>query len=149
MAMSTDSDLLVYQPEILGYGIDEFTGEHAKAKADILRKIRDEWWSRAKSKYKTHSSNNVYEMNESKLTESQFTRCAVYRVLSEYALPQLTKWNADGEEDKFQIMMNHYHRKYNEEFDSILRDGVEYDFDGDSTVQVDEKQPFHTRRLVR
>lgn len=148
MAMSTDSDLLVYQPEILQYGIDEFTGEHAKAKADILRKVRSEWWSRAKHSY-TNTTNNINELDESKLTESQFTRCAVYRVLSEYALPQLTKWNADGEEDKFQIMMSHYHRKYNEEFDSILRDGVEYDFDGDSTIQVDEKQPFHTRRLVR
>ena len=92
---------------------------------------------------------NFKDYVESKLTESQFTRCAVYRVLSEYALPQLTKWNADGEEDKFQVMMDHYDRKYNEEFDSILRDGVEYDFDGDSTVQSDEKQPFHTRRLVR
>lgn len=148
MAMSTDSDLLVYQPEILQYGIDEFTGEHAKAKADILRKVRSEWWSRAKHSY-TNTTNNINDMDESKLTESQFTRCAVYRVLSEYALPQLTKWNADGEEDKFQVMMNHYHRKYNEEFDSILRDGVEYDFDGDATVTVDEKQPFHTRRLVR
>jgi len=148
MAMSTDSDLLVYQPEVLQYGIDEFTGEHAKAKADILRKVRSEWWSRAKHSY-TNTTNNINDMDESKLTESQFTRCAVYRVLSEYALPQLTKWNADGEEDKFQVMMNHYHRKYNEEFDSILRDGVEYDFDGDSTIQVDEKQPFHTRRLVR
>jgi len=148
MAMSTDSDLMVYQPEILQYGIDEFTGEHAKAKADILRRVRDEWWSRAKHSY-TNTTNNINDMDETKLTESQFTRCAVYRVLSEYALPQLTKWNAEGDEDKFQVMMNHYRRKYNEEFDSILRDGVEYDFDGDGTVTVGEEQPFHTRRLVR
>ena len=88
-------------------------------------------------------------MDETKLTESQFTRCAVYRVLSEYALPQLTKWNAEGDEDKFQVMMAHYKKKYEEEFNSILRDGVEYDFDGDGTVEVGEEQPFHTRRLVR
>ena len=148
MAMSTDSDLMVYQPEILQYGIDEFTGEHAKAKADILRRVRDEWWSRAKHSY-TNTTNNINDMDETKLTESQFTRCAVYRVLSEYALPQLTKWNAEGDEDKFQVMMNHYRRKYEEEFNSILRDGVKYDFDGDSTITVDEEQPFHTRRLVR
>jgi hypothetical protein len=145
MAMSTDSDLLVYQPEILGYGIDEFTSEHAKAEADVLRKIRDEWWPRARYKF----SSTTTEMDSTLLTESQFTRCAVYRVLSEYALPQLTKWNADGEEDKFQVMMNHYHKKYNEEFDSILRDGVEYDADSDDTIEAGEKQPFHTRRLVR
>ena len=148
MAMSTDSDLMVYQPEILQYGIDEFTGEHAKAKADILRRVRDEWWSRAKHSY-ANTTNNINDMDETKLTESQFTRCAVYRVLSEYALPQLTKWNAEGDEDKFQVMMAHYKKKYEEEFNSILRDGVEYDFDGDGTVEVGEEQPFHTRRLVR
>ena len=148
MAMSTDSDLMVYQPEILQYGIDEFTGEHAKAKADILRRVRDEWWSRAKHSY-TNTTNNINDMDETKLTESQFTRCAVYRVLSEYALPQLTKWNAEGDEDKFQVMMAHYKKKYEEEFNSILRDGVEYDFDGDGTLEVGEEQPFHTRRLVR
>ena len=148
MAMSTDSDLMVYQPEILQYGIDEFTGEHAKAKADILRRVRDEWWSRAKHSY-TNTTNNINDMDETKLTESQFTRCAVYRVLSEYALPQLTKWNAEGDEDKFQVMMAHYKKKYEEEFNSILRDGVEYDFDGDGTVEVGEEQPFHTSRLVR
>ena len=141
MAMSTDSDLMVYQPEILQYGIDEFTSEHAKAEADILRKVRDEWWPKAPY--------TGTELDSTRLTESQFTRCAVYRVLSEYALPQLTKWNAEGDEDKFQVMMPHYKKKYEEEFNSILRDGVEYDFDGDGTVEVGEEQPFHTRRLVR
>ena len=149
MAMSTDSDLMVYQPEILQYGIDEFAGEHAKAEADILRKVRDEWWPKAPYTGLADSPNTGNEMDASKLTESQFTRCAVYRVLSEYALPQLTKWNAEGDEDKFQVMMAHYKKKYEEEFNSILRDGVEYDFDGDGTVEVGEEQPFHTRRLVR
>ena len=148
MAMSTDSDLMVYQPEILQYGIDEFTGEHAKAKADILRRVRDEWWSRAKHLY-TNTTLNINELDESKLTESQFTRCAVYRVLSEYALPQLTKWNAEGDEDKFQVMMAHYKKKYEEEFTSILRDGIEYDANADNVIQDAEKRVTHTRRLVR
>jgi uncharacterized Rmd1/YagE family protein len=145
MAMSTDSDLLVYQPEILGYGIDDFTAEHTKAKNDILRKIRDEWWPRGRYKF----SSVTDEMDATKLTDSQFTRCAVYRVLSEYALPQLTKWLPGGEEDKFQVMMTHYHKKYNEEFDSVLRDGVEYDADDSGSIETSEKEPFHTRRLVR
>jgi uncharacterized Rmd1/YagE family protein len=88
-------------------------------------------------------------MDATKLTDSQFTRCAVYRVLSEYALPQLTKWLPGGEEDKFQVMMTHYHKKYNEEFDSVLRDGVEYDADDSGSIETSEKEPFHTRRLVR
>ena len=151
MAMSTDADLIKYQPDILTFGIDEFTDEHAKARDDILRKLRDEWWVRSRNvtNYDISRSLPSLEMDDSKLTESQFERCAVYRVLSEYALPQLTKWNNEGSEDRFQVMMMHYRKKYEEEFNAVLRDGVEYDYDNDDTVTESEKQPFHTRRLVR
>ena len=151
MAMSTDADLIKYQPDILTFGIDEFTDEHAKARDDILRKLREEWWVRSRNvtNYDISRSLPSLEMDNTRLTESQFTRCAVYRVLSEYALPMLTKWNSEGNEDKFQVMMMHYRKRYDEEFNSILRDGVLYDFDGDGTVEQTEKQPFHTRRIIR
>jgi uncharacterized Rmd1/YagE family protein len=151
MAMSTDADLIKYQPDILTFGIDEFTDEHAKARDDILRRLRDEWWVRSRNvtNYDISRSLPSLEMDDARLTESQFERCAVYRVLSEYALPQLTKWNNEGSEDRFQVMMMHYRKKYNEEFNSILRDGVLYDFDNDGTVEQTEKQPFHTRRIIR
>lgn len=149
--MSTDADLIKYQPDILTFGIDEFTDEHAKARDDILRKLRDEWWVRSRNvtNYDISRSLPSLEMDDARLTESQFERCAVYRVLSEYALPQLTKWNNEGSEDRFQVMMMHYRKKYDEEFNSILRDGVLYDFDNDGTVEATEKQPFHTRRIIR
>lgn len=147
--MSTDADLLKYQPDILGYGIDEFTNEHAKARDDILRRLRNEWWGRAKTYNQFNGNSRYAELDADKLTESQFTRCAVYRVLAEYALPQLTKWNATGDEDKFQVMMAHYHKKYDEEFNAILLDGIEYDFDDDGTVQDDERDAIDTQRLFR
>lgn len=148
MAMSTDADLIEYQPDILNYGIDEFTDYHTKAREDILRRLRNVWWDRAKS-YNSTAGTSYLEMDADRLTESQFTRCAVYRVLSEYALPQLTKWNATGDEDKFQVMMNHYAKKYDEEFNAILLDGVDYDYDGDGTVQDDERETIDAVRLTR
>lgn len=151
MAMSTDDNLIEYQSDILEYGIDDFDAYHAKAREDILRRLREEWWVRSRNMTNFDISRSLpsLEMDADRLTESQFTRCAVYRVLSEYALPQLTKWNASGDEDKFQVMMMHYRKKYDEEFNAILRDGVLYDFNDDGTVDQTEKQPFHTRRLVR
>ena len=151
MAMSTDDNLIEYQADILDYGIDDFESYHAKAREDILRKLRAEWWVRSRNMTNFDISRSLpsLEMDADRLTESQFTRCACYRVLSEYALPQLTKWNASGDEDKFQVMMMHYRKKYEEEFNSILQDGVEYDFNNDDTVSQSEKQPFHTRRLIR
>tara|TARA_R110000796_G_scaffold70400_1_gene160175 strand:+ start:2720 stop:3175 length:456 start_codon:yes stop_codon:yes gene_type:complete len=151
MVMSTDDNLLEYQADILDFGIDDFDAYHTKAREDILRKLRSEWWVRSRNMTNFDISRSLpsLEMDTTRLTESQFTRCAVYRVLSEYALPQLTKWNSDGDEDKFQIMMMHYRKKYDEEFTAILLDGVEYDYNNDNTVTESEKQPFHTRRMVR
>tara|TARA_R110000782_G_C14723254_1_gene404422 strand:- start:320 stop:775 length:456 start_codon:yes stop_codon:yes gene_type:complete len=151
MVMSTDDNLLEYQADILDFGIDDFDAYHTKAREDILRKLRSEWWVRSRNMTNFDISRSLpsLEMDTTRLTESQFTRCAVYRVLSEYALPQLTKWNSDGDEDKFQIMMMHYRKKYDEEFNAILLDGVEYDYNNDNTVTESEKQPFHTRRMVR
>lgn len=152
MAMSTDADLIEYQPDILNYGIDEFTDYHDKARDDILRRLRTEWWVRGKNfKVEVGSVRTTFslEMDDTRLDETQFTKCAVYLVLSEYALPQLTKWNATGDEDKFQVMMNHYRKKYEAEFNQILQDGVRYDYDQDGTVEDIEQQPFHSRRMVR
>ena len=152
MVMSTDDNLIEYQSDILEYGIDDFDAYHSKAREDILRRLRIEWWVRARnSQMKADSIRTAehLEMDVTLLNEAQFTRCAVYRVMSEYVLPQLTKWNSEGDEDKFQVMMAHYRKKYDEEFNQILIDGVEYDFDDDGTVEDAEKQPVHTRRLVR
>jgi len=150
MAMSTDSDLQEYVPDILSFGINAFTDEHAKAQADIERRLRIEWWERYKNRdYRDISRLVPEEMDATKLTESQFTRCAVYRVLSEYALPKLTRFNPEGQEDRFQVMIKHYNEKFEKEFQQILFDGVEYDDDGDSVIQNDEKEAIHSLRLVR
>jgi hypothetical protein len=140
MAMSADSDLTALQPDILTYGISAFTSEHARAKADIERELRIHWWP-----FKNISG----EMNATLLTESQFTRCAAYRVLGWYALPQLTKWEASGNEDRYQQMMKFYRDAYSEELERIVKDGVEYDADEDSSISTSEKTPLHFGRQVR
>ena len=109
MAMSTDADLIKYQPDILTYGIDEFTDEHTKARDDILRKLREEWWVRSRNvtNYDISRSLPSLEVDNPRLTESQFTRSAFFRFLSNYPLPMLTKWNSEGMEDKFKVMLIH------------------------------------------
>lgn len=137
MAFSTDANLLDYVPDILELGIDSFNREHARAKADIERELRINWWDK-----KGLSG----EMNPAYLTNSQFTRCSAYLVLWKYALPQLTNW---VEDDRFQNMMDFYKARYGEELESILRDGIEYDADNDSVVTQEEKKAVHHGRLTR
>ncbi len=86
------------------------------------------------------------EMVNAKLTSAQFTQASAYLVLWLYALPKLTNWVND---DRFMHMITFYRARYGEELDAILKDGVEYDTDGDSTVQDDEKIATDASRLDR
>jgi hypothetical protein len=149
MAMSTDADVKVYEPTVTSYGIQEFSAEHAKTKADIERLLRIEWWPRVRStRLNTHvSTATTLEMDATKLTESQFTRAAVFHALAYYILPKLSQFQTDA--DIFERKMGYYRDRFQEEFDLILKDGVEYDHSGDGTIQDSEKQTNHFNRLVR
>jgi len=138
MPYSTDADLQDYQSDILDFGILSFAEEHARAQADIQRRLRGEWYPKA--------GFSATEMDSSLLTSSQFTRLSVYLVLWRYALPALTNW-AEG--DRFQMMIAFYKARYEEEWDAILKDGVEYDANEDSSVSISEKKPVHHGRLYR
>lgn len=137
MAFSTDSDLTDIVPDILTLGIASFSDEHAKAQSDIEREIRNRWWEKR---------GISGELNTSLLTESQWTRSAVYLVLWKYALPQLTNW-VDG--DRFQNMIDFYKSRYGEELEAVFQDGVEYDADDDNVIDDSEKAAVNHGRLVR
>ena len=137
MAYSTDSDLTDFIPDILDLGIEAFYDEHEKAQTDIHRALRNKWWP--KTGYKN-------ELDTSKLTASQFRDLSAYLVLWKYALPKLTNWTQG---DRFMEMMDFYKARYNEEWETILSDGVEYDADDDGTVQNDEKRALYAGRLAR
>ena len=137
MAFSSDADLMDIVPDILSFGIDSFSSDHAKAQADIERKIRADWWDK-----RGFSG----ELKPQYLTDSQWTRANAYLVLWKYALPQLTNW-VDG--DRFQGMIDFYKSRFAEEIEAVFKDGVEYDDDNNGTIDDDEKTPINDGRLVR
>ena len=144
-----NSDLQKFQPDILGFGITDFGDELQLAENDVLRQIRAEWWEKYRHtvRYKDITKITTVEMTSSKLTNSQWTNCGCYMALWKYIFPQLTKWRE--EEDSFMRQIKWYRDRYSEEFQAILRDGVEYDEDGGGTVADSEKEPFHDLRLTR
>ena len=148
------SNMTDYQPDILTYGTTDFDTQLQFAEDDVLRQIREEWWERYRHtvRYKDITKVTTLEMDNSKLTPAQWKRATIYRGLSEYIYPILSKFKdpdgGDGK-DAFQNRMDFYRQKYNEEFQAILRDGVEYDEDSSGTVQASEKEPIHTLRLER
>ena len=86
-------------------------------------------------------------MDSTLLTDSQFTRTAVFHVLAYYILPKLAKFDPDG--DRFENMMKHYKSRFEEEFNLVLKDGVEYDLNNDNVVGISEKASTEFMRLVR
>ena len=150
---SVDTDLTFYQPDILGFGIASFTTPndyHAQARADIERDLRIKWFPiYAKTTYRDISILNSNEMDATLLTDAQFKRASVFRVIGFYACPQLTKFNSNDNQDRFQVMMKHYQQMYSSEMEDILRDGVEYDADDSNTIADVEKAPLHRLQLVR
>ena len=145
------SHLQKIQPDILGFGITDFDDQLQLAEDDILRQIRAEWWERYRHqvRYKDITKVTSVERTDSKLTDSQWIYAVVYIALWKYIYPQLTKWKNETEKDSFQVQIDFYKDRYNEEFQQILRDGVEYDEDAGGTVSDSEKEAMHTLRLVR
>jgi len=137
MAYSTDSDLQDIVPDILQLGIDTFSDEHGRAFNDINRNLRVDWWEK-----KGLSG----EMDNNKLVSTQFARLSTYLVLWKYALPQLTNWVSD---DRFLKMIDFYKARFGEEYDALLRDGIQYDENDDDVISKKEKQSIHHGRLSR
>jgi|TARA_R100000081_G_scaffold85425_1_gene54417 hypothetical protein len=148
------SDITSYQPDILEFGITNFDTQLQFAENDVLRQIREEWWERYRHtvRYKDITKVTTLEMDNSKLTDAQWKRSIIYKALAEYIYPILSKFKdpdgGDGK-DAFQNKMDFYRQKYNEEFQAVLRDGVEYDEDSSGTIQASEKEPIHMLRLQR
>ena len=128
MAFATRSDLTVYQPDIgdMGLSTSQQDAYVTQAIADVQRDIRNRWWSVYQAnKVRDRSYIGSVEMENSKLTDSQWTRATVYRTLGFYICPALTKFNSSGDEDRFQQMGSYYRTQYEDELQDILRDGVE------------------------
>ena len=148
MTMSTDADVLEYEPSITQYGIQSFTDLHEKTRQDIFRLLRRDWWPRQRSSFdKYRVVPTQLEMDESRLVETQFTRAAVFHVLAYYILPRLSKFTPEG--DVFQEKMKYYLGRFQEEIRLVLEDGVKYDFNDDDVIQDTEQQPVHHGRLIR
>ena len=152
MAFATRSSLVIYQPDIGDMGLS--TGEQdafvTHAIADVQRDIRNKWWSMYKAnQLRNRSYAGSIEIDLTLLTDSQWTRATVYRCLGYFICPALTKFNSTGDEDRFQQMGSYYRTMYEDEFQDILRDGVEYDADDNSSIADSEKEAIHSLRLVR
>ena len=145
---ANDDNLIEYEPQIREFGIQSFSDLHEKTYDDIIRLLNIEWFPTAEyGKYDISIIGSKTKLSPSKLTTSQFTRAACYHVLAYYIYPKLSSFDPNG--DAFREKMKYYKEKFREEFELILKSGVEYDVDSSGTISDSERQPFNFGRLIR
>lgn len=142
MAYATLDDLLVVEPTITDYGVLDWDAELERSTTEINRVLKVRWFSAYKK-----TKNTTAEFDSSLLDSTQFTQATIYHALAYHICPKLTQFTP--EEDKFSVMMKYYAGRFEHEMDLILREGVQYDLDGDSTYESSETQPVVSLRLRR
>lgn len=121
-----------------------------RATARILDNIKNtEWWQNL---YVTHtgsvSRKDIPKPDPDKIADrtADFTDLCVYWALSDYILPGIADFGDDDSNERQK--MGYYRNRADRLFQELINSGDWYDFDGDATIQTDEKE-FGNYRLRR
>ena len=145
MAYADFDDLKQVEPTIDEYGVLDWDTELARSETEINRVLKVRWYQ---AYQKAHPSIINVDLDTTLLDPTQFTQATVYHSLAYHICPKLTQFSG-AEPDKFQVMMDYYRGRFEHEMDLVLREGVRYDLDDDSTFERTEIQPVNKLRLVR
>ena len=98
--------------------------------------IQFKWWNKFYSRS---------QFDASKLVDSQWTKTTVYQALYAYILPKLSTFRPEG--DPFREQLTFYKDRFAEEWELQFGIGIQYDFEGDGTIDTDTdiKQVSQTR----
>ena len=148
MAYATIQDLLDIDPTITEYGVLDFDAELAKSEEEVNRLLSIRWFpSYHKNRTDIRYSDLAVLMDEDKLDPPQWKKATCFHALAYHICPKLTKHEADP--DRFRMMMDYYEKRFEQEFDLCLRQGVRYDANDDSVFQDVEKTADVFLRLRR
>lgn len=150
MAYSTDADLIKIRPNILGLGVSSWESEpndkHTEAYSLINRALIYKW-------YKTVAYSmgvddwRATEFDPDLIDQNQVNLLSCYKTLE---LIYLYLMKDSPEPDGFEREMKIFRGLYNDEFKELLAIGINYDWDGDETIESpDEKYIPSRRELVR
>lgn len=144
MAYATLDDLLVVEPTIQEYGVLDWDAELARSETEVNRILQVRWFQQ----YANTKATSI-TFDPTLLTSSQWTQATVYHALAYHICPKLSKFESEGNEDNFQVMMKYYAGRFEHEMDLVLRLGVEYDYNDDGTVAANEKVSDRKLKLIR
>jgi len=144
MAYATLDDLLQVEPTITDYGVLDWDAELARSETEVNRIIQVRWYQQY-----ANAKGIKTAFDPDLLTASQWTQATVYHALAYHICPKLSKFESQGNEDKFQVMMGYYSQRFEHEMDLSLRLGVQYDINDDGSIGTGETVSTGSLRLVR
>jgi len=158
MAITTsfiqDTDLVEFVPDILGFGVADFSTQNLRASDDVFERLLNEWWPQAISRFYGLTRQNIDTMfptlptlDVNKLDTAALKPLTCYRALGHYILPLLAG-DADANGDLFTRRADRYDRFYSEEWKKVIRLPL-YDFNADGAFSMVERKRAIGRRLVR
>ena len=141
---STDADLIVIRPQILSYGVTDWTDHHDRAKVIIDRILEQRWYRPEATDRGLLYEDTPYDADLLDADQVKYLSC--YKTL-ELIFAALMK--PGPEPDGFERQMLFFRDEFDKELQSILTLGVNYDWDDDGEYAEDERIISIRRRLKR
>jgi len=141
----SQSDLDDIRPDILSYGVDDFTERMEESEAIINRTLDSRWYRNVAADAGLDWRATPFDP-ELVLTVSQITRLACYKSLE---LIYLFLMKEALEPDAFERQMETFKKLYKDELSEVLTAGIDYDFDQSGEIEPDESSIPTVRRLKR
>jgi hypothetical protein len=152
--LTTDADIATWEPQLTSSAsiagkVDHL---HEAASDEVARDLRVRWWAEvvrdaAYNVNKTLTMLTLDGMDTLLLSRSQLYRLAVYRLLGWHIWPMLNPMN--DPETMAGMKEKTWKKKYSEELDEILGNGVAYDWNQDGTASLQSETTIPKTRSVR
>lgn len=127
-----DTDLQVYESDILELGVESFEAQLTLASTDVLNTIKSAWWPQA-------SSSPISDFDEANLNVDIIKQLTIYKTFADYIFPKLATF---VEDDTHLAKADFYEKKYAAEWE-IVKGLPLYDFNEDTVFDEDERRLVH------
>lgn len=145
MSYSSDADLVKIRPNILDYGVPDWTDKRAEAEADVDRDLDINWYRDAAERRGISWTSTPFN-NTLILTAAQVKKLSIYKTfvyIYEYLMKDST------EPDAFERQRNYFAKRYREELADVLAVGIDYDWDSSGAIEAAEKYEQAPRMIRR
>jgi hypothetical protein len=141
----TIDDIIKVRPDIVKYGVTDFTEQMKESELKVFRSVDARWYRPLATNYSIDWRADPFDP-QLLGTPSQLTACAVYKSLQ---LIYIYLQKDSPEPDGFERNSKNFQKLYENELAETLIAGIDYDWDKDDEISSSESINTRVRRLYR